>query len=619
MAVLLCAAAALLPALILPGLLFYFDVTPKLLVLLVCVIAALAATPFARWRIGSGLGAFMARGPGRHLAFALTAYSASVALSTLLSTHAALSCFGSTWRRFGVLTQLALIAFALLAAAELRARTGMMRGLLQSVTASGALIAAYVIAQYLGWDPLLASAAYRAGEGAFEIVRPPGTLGHADYAASYLLFVIFAAWALRTMETSRVQRFAALLAALTAVAALLLTGSRSGLLGLLAGLAMSVRGRPTRAHVAAFASCVALTAILYVSPAGARLRARVHWAFDEPAGGGRPLLWRDAIRMTASHWALGFGPETFGAEFPRYQSLELTRLYPDVMHESPHNAFLDVLVAQGALGLAAFAALCVLGCYWSWRARGAASRLGAAFVAMLVSVQFTSFTLPVAFFFFLALAALAADAASAPAESRDAGEEPRWRWAAFFAALTAAAFLAWYGTRLAVGDYELAAFKRALARRDASSALRHYAAAQRVQLSGASAELYCSRRLLEYSAHERDPLRAAEAGGEAFVAGVRACQDPEQRPNAFYNLAMLFAARDNVANTERSLREAIMAAPRWFKPRWTLAQVLAMTSRLDEAERQAAAAVERDGGHDPEVRVTLDKIRAVIASRKPAR
>src|SRR5260370_1023335 len=86
-----------------------------------------------------------------------------------------------------------MLVFALLAAAWLSANPGGVRVVLRATICGGIVAAIYGIAQYFGWDPFLPAASYQAGEGPFTIVRPPGTLGHADYFATYLLFVVGAA------------------------------------------------------------------------------------------------------------------------------------------------------------------------------------------------------------------------------------------------------------------------------------------------------------------------------------------------------------------------------------------------------------------------------------------
>src|SRR6185436_17278910 len=100
----------------------------------------------------------------------------------------------------------------------------------------------------------------------------------------------------------------------------------------------------------------------------------------------------------------GHGLETFTGEFPHYESVELARAYPDFAHESPHNIFLDALVAQGVPGLLLLIAACVVGWGAAWRARDrhpqVAGALAAALAAGVVSQQFTVFTIPTAAIFF---------------------------------------------------------------------------------------------------------------------------------------------------------------------------------------------------------------------------
>jgi len=112
----------------------------------------------------------------------------------------------------------------------------------------------------------------------------------------------------------------------------------------------------------------------------------------------------------------------------------------------------------------------------------------------------------------------------------------------------------------------------------------------------------------QLASQSQDFATQLQARQQAMEAGIRASGSAEDRQNAWYNLAALFAAENNVAATERSLRNAIAWAPNWFKPHWSLAQLLDMTNRHAEALLEAQSAVERDGGRDPEVGETLRKL-----------
>src|SRR5207245_2040087 len=107
----------------------------------------------------------------------------------------------------------------------------------------------------------------------------------------------------------------------------------------------------------------------YYSPLGAQLRARMRWSREDVRGGARLLLWRDSLRMALERPLLGYGPETFPTEFPRFQSAELARAFPDFYHESPHNVFLDALTSQGFPGLVILAGIAALGLYAATAAR----------------------------------------------------------------------------------------------------------------------------------------------------------------------------------------------------------------------------------------------------------
>jgi hypothetical protein len=116
---------------------------------------------------------------------------------------------------------------------------------------------------------------------------------------------------------------------------------------------------------------------------------------------------------------------------------------------------------------------------------------------------------------------------------------------------------------------------------------------------GVTADLYFSRRFLA-AQHWPEAIRDAAAAPET-------ADDPQ---NALVNLAAFKATVNDSAGVEQSLRDAITAAPNWFKPHWLLAQVLELNGRMAEAKVEAQAAADRDGGKHVEVQQTLERIRA---------
>jgi len=610
--------AVLLPLIITPSILFSFDITPKIaaLVLGTCVmlwfckqnvnrVRAMARAPFGRWFLGL-----------------LSAQWISLAVAAALSSSGALSLNGSSWRRLGLLTQTCLILVGLFATAWISEDRSRILMVLRMCVGAGAVGAVYGILQYFGWDPLLSASAYQAGEGAFMIVRPPGTLGHADYFAAWLVAVFFAGLALAPVEDQRRQRATARATAGLAAIAILLSGTRSALFGLAVGILVFVlarRPRITRRSVALAAAGATCVALFFFSPAGARLRARAHWSVDDAWGGARLLLWRDSLTMAAHRPWTGFGPETFSVEFPVFQSLDLARAYPDFYHESPHNVFLDALTAQGVTGLLTLLALTIFG-FCACRRLGwsRVAPLAAGWAGLLVCHQFIVFISPTAAYFYLWLAMLAGSAIAAESvalKSVPAPAASRHTWVAYPLAAAAGLVLAVYAIRLVAADGALAAVRRAFEAGDAEKAARAYQVVLAWQPQGAAADLYYSRGMADLAARPANRDVRLRAWREALEAGTHAARWAEDRPNARYSLAALLGAQNDSAGTEQCLRDAIAAAPNWYKPHWTLARLLALTHREDEALAEAYAAVERGGGRHAEVLETWNRLKRERAGK----
>ncbi len=437
---------ALVPLVIAPGLLFYYDVTPKIVILVLGVAAALPWFSPARllaWR------------EGRWLAMLLGAQGASLILSTVFSGRAGLSVTGTAWRRFGLITQVAVLLFTAIAAADLSGRPLRLRAYLRAAVAAALLVSLYGIAQYFGWDAWIPKQAYHIGEGVWEIVRPPGTLGYVTYFAGYLVCAVFLGIATFRTEQAGLWKVAGGAAAVLGSCAILLSGTRAALLALVVG-AMWIwlwNGRRIGMRIAAIAGCASIAiALFYFSPAGGMLRSRVHWAREDVWGGARFLLWRDSLTLAARHPLLGTGPSIL------YRvSQDCSRLrwpaYPDFYYESAHNIFLDALTAQGAIGLLALGALIGLGFHAASVGRKnngmLAGVLGAGLMAGLVVNQFAAFTAPTSLYFYLTAAMLVAESGRSVEATRGSG----WSTAAL---VSISVVLVVYATRLLVADLWLA-------------------------------------------------------------------------------------------------------------------------------------------------------------------
>jgi O-antigen ligase len=593
MAVLQAVVIALIALIVTPGYLFYFDVTPKVAILLLGTAAALV------WP-----GAATSRAP-RSFSLLVAASLISLAISTALSPNPALSLVGTNWRRYGMLTQAVVLIFTWLLARNVAAAPQRARTILRAIAMSGAVTAIFGIAQYFGWDPILPKAAYHIGQGIWTIVRPPGTLGYVSYFATWLLAVVFLSLALAAWETSTRIRRACYTTAALAAAAMLLTGTRAAMLGLVAGIAvwLASRGfRISRRVIGAAAVLLFASVAFYYSPPGWQIRSRMRWFVEDPLGGARVHLWRDSVSMAAGR-PLGYGPETFTATFPRFESEALARAYPEFLHESPHNIFLDASVSQGIPGLAILAAFCWIGFAAAWRFRKV--WLAACLAAVIVSQMFTVFTMPTAMVFYVTIAMAVGVRTQTEARSRHSEVWLRW---------PLALLLVYAAARLTLADRQLALAKNDLERGDVAAASAHYGDSDKLRFPGTGSDLWYSRACSNLAAKTASPVARVQAMAQAGAAAVRATHTSEEPFNAWYSLSALYAGQNDFANTEKCLRAAIAARPNWFKPHWTLAQVLRLEGRLEEAEREAALGADRNGGKDPEVAHTLDEIRALRAT-----
>ncbi len=603
--------AALVPLVIAPGFLFYFDVTPKVAILLLGVAAALP------W--------FTPRRELQWLYCLLSILAASLVLSTIFSRRVELSVFGATWRRFGQITHMALLLFTALAASDLAGGRSRIRLYLRAVTAAAIPISLYGVAQYFGWDLWIPKQAYHVGEGIWTIVRPPSTLGYVSYFANYLVFAVFLGIALYSIEERGWWKRAGAAAAFLATFAIVLSGTRAAILALLLGgvYFWFAFGTPIRKRAIVLAAgAVAAIAVFFFSPAGQMLRSRARWYVEDPRGGARLLLWRDSLTLASRHWLAGIGPEAFSSEFPQVQSAALSRAYPDFYHESAHNILLDALTAQGAIGLLALLGFIGLGFYAASAARktepALAGILGACLIGGVVTHQFTVFTTPTALYFYLTVAMLVslnsvrdrspgrplgAPQASGPGGPlRTRGSAPPG-----IALMLVSVPLVVFAVRLLVADRMLVHVRTELEAGETIEAARVY---QRVRNWGLSADLWYSRQMAAAAVKALDPVSALRAWQQALESGVRATKTSDDPYNAWYSLAALHARQNDLEPTERRLREAIESSPNWFKPHWMLAQVLQTKGRQEEARAEAALAADLDGGKNPEVARTLAQTQA---------
>ena len=589
----LVALVTVVPLVILPGWSFYFDITPKVAVFLLAV-AAMALAPGA-W-VG-GVERLWADRLGRWFLILAGVQVVSLTLAWLTSSAPEISFTGSTWRRFGWATQVPLAALSVMLCgwfAQRRDWTPPLRALVLA----GFAASVYGIAQYAGIDPWLPAAHYHVGRGESEIVRPPGTLGHAGYFATYLSQIVFFALWLSRREESSIWRWFGVVAAVVAAVAIVLSGTRGAVVGVLAGGVVAVlffRPRLRTLAVGAGAALLIGSAFLSLSDAGEKLRARMFWATEDVYGGARPWLWKDSLALLADHPFAGAGLETFTFTYPRYQSEGAVAVNPDQYYESPHNIFADALTSQGLLGIVPLLGWCVLAAASARRAQGAeACWLFAVLIAGLVSNQFLALTLSTALFFYLPIVALLASALS-----RSEPREPTASAPVRLLGVGLACFAVGFGWILLRADLTLQKTREAFDSGEVRGGIERYLTFLEQRPPGMSADLWFSGAVVAASGQSDAEMIRVMAAQAAMAAATRATVEAEDRQNAFFTLAMFQAQGADPEPIEKSIRAAIKAAPNWYKPRAALSRLLLRLGRREEAIEQGLLAVRLAAGKYP--------------------
>ena len=593
----LVGALALSPLVITPGVFFFYDVTPKILILLLCCAVVVAGGP--QWI--AGLRALRSHLAGQVLLGTMALQAVSAFFSTLLSADRGLSFIGSSWRRLGLLEELSLLVLAAALVSFAAGSQGRVFIFLRTICLACAVGALYGIGQYFGLDPLLAAESYQVGEGEWMIVRTPGTLGHAGYFAIFLVHGFFAGVALAQLEYSVLWRRIGAAAAVLTAAAVVLSGTRSAILGLAAGVGfLSIWFRPKLRPRTLLAVVLLVSASwgFYSSAAGQQLRARTRWYVEDSTGGGRPLLWRDSARMGAQRWHSGWGLETFSSAFLGYQSVELAQAFPDRYYESAHNIFLDAWSSQGLPGLLALAGLLLAGGVSLWSVRSSDSRLagflGAALMAAATGGQFLAFTAVTKLYFYVQAALLVSLVAPSASRSRPAS----FGLPLCLICLGAACLPAYFAVSLARADWHLEGVRKVVGSDDPRGAIGGYQEFTAAKPAGFYADLWFSREMAAAAEKATNGTTREElwsAGKEAALRAVAASETPQ---NAFYSLAFFASQERDLEGVEQNLRAAIGAAPNWHQPYSMLAQVLAASGRLEEAAPLADRATELSASDD---------------------
>jgi O-antigen ligase len=193
--------------------------------------------------------------------------------------------------------------------------------------------------------------------------RLEGGVGDPNTFAAVLVpsLIVSAFWLVGARRA--LARAALAVAALVLVVAIVLTGSRGGLvaLGVCFAAALVFAG-PVRAKatmVMALAASVMVVYFVFFAPPAA-LQRITH--FTSGGGSGRTDLWSVAGEMVKAHPVLGVGAGNFQVLEPQYAYSRLDLPRVDLIVDTPkivHNTYLQVLTELGAVGFAVFGILVV--------------------------------------------------------------------------------------------------------------------------------------------------------------------------------------------------------------------------------------------------------------------
>ena len=603
-----------LPLAVLPGRFVAYEITPKLVIL--ALSTGLFLLSFSEWQ--PGLVLLWRHNLGRLFCVLLGLFAVSLALSTLFSVHVGLSLAGTSWGRYGALTQISVLLVSAVCAGYICQHPEYLDWLLVALLISGSMAAVYAVLQYFGHDPILDSRLYTVGYTVGTAVRPPATFGHTMYLATFLLPVTFIAadWAIETER--QITRIALLLVVMLSILAIVLSGARSALLGLLLGFGSACVFSRSRLDKQSFrrfgivgAVLITVLILIWSSSLGKSLRNRVtHWGQDV-TGGGRLLVWKDSLSLVREHPVLGHGPETFAEEFRRVESSAFANAYPYDNLQSPNNYFVDITAGEGIFGFCVALSLLVLAAYAGLKPhanqQARSSGLLSGFIAMVVALQFTPLAIPVAVLLYSLVAILIASQCPS-------GQTPSWRWTAItrVAAASGIVLLSAAATLYVVQDATFADLGKKLARGELARVPDEYRFVSRLPFPKPGQDLWLSQRFASLA--ESAPGNAGWALSLARQASAVAEHSSEEPFNALYQSALLALASNDPKAAEEKLRVLLQKAPTWYKPRLLLAQLLLSSGRYTEGIDEGKRAADVAGQHRAIVENSISQWRAAADS-----
>jgi putative inorganic carbon (HCO3(-)) transporter len=357
------------------------------------LVLALVAQRVAGWTAGGRL-----TRPRTPVDIPLAAFVLSAALSTVLAVNAFYAVVGAPYRYEGLVT-IAAYALVLHLAAQALDREGAW-SVARSLLLGGCAAALLGIAQSVVGSAMLGGATEETALTYGGWLRATSTFGNAGTLGAFLAMLLPLAMHELQCARSAADRLLAANVVLVLGLALVLTFSRAAWLGAALGVSVVAAGpairlarrRPPVLAAGAGVAVLGLAALAAAAPAVLRRAASVA---DPAQGSGatRLHIWADTLHLVAARPLVGWGPDTFGLVYPRFQSGDWA---PGFIIDKAHSDLLQVAATQGVIGAAAClgVAAAFVAAFWRGRRRPGALAMLAAWLAYQVPLQLDFSWLP---------------------------------------------------------------------------------------------------------------------------------------------------------------------------------------------------------------------------------
>jgi len=344
-------------------------------------------------------------------------------LSTVFAINPSMSFFGGRYLSVGMFVFLLAGAVYLLVT-QLITSLDRVYALTWATVVGGLGVAVVGLFQVVGIDPIGISTT----ENAWLMSRGASLFGNSDFTGAYLVVPVVVALALGLSERTPTKRLVGLVSFGVLLAALVSTLTRGAWVGAFVGVIILLVASFRGASKVRKDQYWILGGLLVLPVAIAALNWKLFaerfqdLAAIATAGGGRLILWREALAVIAKHPLLGTGPDAYRLGWYGVRGAESVRLTGiATMSEDPHNVALLIGATIGIPALLAAVVLIVMSLVSSARSafakdapisRRVLTGWWAALIGLCIVSVLTPNSIAVSLMLFLACAMLVAPTAT---------------------------------------------------------------------------------------------------------------------------------------------------------------------------------------------------------------